>query len=51
MTFDFMSFSTAVQSYQAYERMIKNFKAVCSETHFTVEKISLRAGLEPGTAR
>ena len=47
MTYDFTSFSTVFQPYQDGDN---NEKAVCNETPFTVEKISPRAGLEPGTA-
>ena len=49
MAFDFTSFSTVVQLYQDGARMMK--KAVRSETPFTVEKISHRAGLDYGSAR
>ena len=49
MACDFTSFSTVFQSYQDNGYMI--MKAVCNVTLFTVEKISPRVGLEPGTAR
>ena len=45
MTCDFTSFLTIFQSYQDNEKMCAN------GSPFTVEKISSRAGLEPGTTR
>ena len=50
MTCDFMSFSTLFQSYQDNGRMI-NERLCAVEPHFTVEKISPRAGLKPRTVR
>ena len=46
MTCDFMSFSTIFQSYQDDGWMI--MKGVCNGAPFTVEKISVKRGLNPG---
>ena len=43
----FTSFSTVFQSYYDDGRLL--MKIVCSETSFTVGRISLRPGLELGT--
>ena len=49
MTCDFTSFSTIFQSYQDDGRMI--MKDYVQWNPFTVEKISLQAGLKPRIAR